>query len=750
MLSFLSPDRLARSCARHPWLTLAAWAVIFVAGALAATTIQFNEQWTATGSDSVKARDLMDQMRGGESVTETVLVQSSRAKVDDPAYRAFVTDMVTRIRGLDGVVKSAATYYETGDQTLVSADRTETIIPVSLTGKKTQAADTVVPLLKVLDQASSSDKGFTAITAGDGSIARDINRGFERDLKNAEYMGLPAALIVLLLVFGAAVAAGVPVVLGLLGILVAVGVTALISRVFGISSSVVNMITMIGLAVGIDYTLFIVERFREERAKGIDKLEAILQSSRTASRAALFSGLTVVIALTGLLIVPSVAFQGMAIGAILVVAAAVGLALTMLPALLSLLDNRLNWLHLPGRATPRSAENTDGFWGRTTALVMRHPLAAIVVSVAILGGLAAPFATIKLGDPGLSQLPGDLTSVQAFRVLDRDFSAGRVAPAEVVIDGDVNSAGVTLAVDRLRQLVGTDPGFGQIGRLQANDAGTIGSVSVLVNGDPAEPAARNTVDRLRHEYIPQAFSGTGVKVYVGGQSALTTDYVNTMSRYLPIVIAFVLSLSFVLLMLVFRSIVIPVKAMVMNLLSVGAAYGLLVIVFQHGVGADLLGFHESTAIAAFLPVFLFAVLFGLSMDYHIFLLSRVQERYAQTRDNAHAVAYGLRSTAHIITGAAAIMITVFAGFALGDMVALQQMGFGLAVAVFLDATIVRSILVPASMAMLGEWNWYLPSWLAWLPKVNVESPVRPHPMAAPQPQAPAVPATAEFVVAGGN
>ncbi|TAK57467.1 MAG: MMPL family transporter [Dehalococcoidia bacterium] len=748
MLSFLSPERLARSSARRPWLTLAVWAIVIVIGAVAATTIQYKEEWTSAGSESAKAQALVDQMRG-ETVNETVLVQSTGATVDDPAYRAFTTDLVSRIRGLDGTVKSATSFYESGDTALVSADRTETIIPVALTGTKTDAVHTVVPLLKLLDEQSASGQGFTVTTAGDGSIAHDINQGFERDLANAEILGLPVALIVLIVVFGAAVAASVPVVLGLLGIVLAVGATALISRVFGITSAAVNMITMIGLAVGIDYTLFIVERFREERAKGVEKQEAIAQVSRTASRAVLFSGLTVLIALTGLLIVPSSAFRGMAIGAIFVVAAAVAIAMTMLPAMLSLLDGKLNWLHLPGQARPRTAESPSGFWNWTANAVMRRPLVAIVASVALLGGLAVPFATINLGDPGLSEMPGDLEAVRAFRVLDRDFSAGRVAPAEIVINGQADSAAVAQATDRLRGLVAADPAFGELGQLETSDDGRVGALRLIVNGDPTGSAALSAVERLRNDYVPQAFDGSGATVYVGGQTASTTDYVDTMNRYLPIVIAFVLSLSFVLLMVAFRSIIIPIKAMLMNLLSVGAAYGLLVIVFQWGIGASWLGFKESDTIAAFLPVFLFAVLFGLSMDYHVFLLSRIQERFGETRDNGAAVAYGVRSTARIITGAAAIMITVFAGFSIGDMVPLQQMGFGLAVAVLLDATIVRSVLVPASMAMLGEWNWYLPSWLEWLPKISVEGAPRRAP-AVPAAQ-PAMGAIArEYAGAGGD
>jgi RND superfamily putative drug exporter len=283
--------------------------------------------------------------------------------------------------------------------------------------------------------------------------------------------------------------------------------------------------------------------------------------------------------------------------------------------------------------------------------------------------------------------------------------------------------------------------------LQPNEAGTAGLVTIVLNGDATSTAAQEAIRDLRSEYVEPAFAGTGVEAYVGGPSAETVDYIDTMKTYLPIVFGFVLTLSFLLLLMVFRSIVIPLKAIVMNLLSVGAAYGLLVLVFQEGIGAGLLGFRQTESIAAFLPVFLFAILFGLSMDYHVFLLSRIQEKFLHTHDNAGSVAFGLRSTAHIITGAAAIMMVVFAGFAMGDMAELQQMGFGLAVAVFLDATIVRSILVPASMELLGDRNWYFPKWLEWLPRIQVEGPSTP----APAPVAAHNPyADLEYAAGGGS
>jgi RND superfamily putative drug exporter len=728
MWSFLSPPRLARRSARHPWITIGVWAVLVAAAFMSASSMNLNDEQRIWGSESQRAEDTLEELRGPAPATETVVVQSVGVSVDDPRYREFVGQLAAELRGLDGTVESVDTYYETGDETLVSSDRTKTILPVVITGDQVDAKDTVPPMLEVVE--SSSRDGFQVLTVGDGSLNREITDQFEKDLASAERIGIPAALLVLLLVFGAAVAAGVPVVLAGLGIALSLGMTAAISRVFGVSSIVTNMITMIGLAVGIDYTLFIIERFREERAKGIEKIEAIVNAGNTASRAVLFSGLTVIIALVGLLIVPASEFVSLAIGAITVVFAAVLIALTLLPALLSLLGDRINWLHLPGRGTVTATPGEHGFFGRTTALVIKHPVIAIVASVTVLLAAAAPFATIKLGTMGLRDMPGNLESVQAFRVLDGDFSAGRLGPAEIAIEGDIDSPEVQAALVELRTSLESDPNVDQVGQLQVNDDGTIAMLPVFAEGDTIGPAARAAVERMRGDYIPAAFSDVDADVNVGGQAARNEDYVSTMSTYLPIVVGFVLALSFVLLMMVFRSIVIPIKAIIMNLLSVGAAYGLVVLVFQHGVGASLFGFHQSDSIEAFLPIFMFAVLFGLSMDYHVFLLSRIQEGFINTRDNTRAVSEGLRSTAHIITGAAAIMMVVFGGFAMGNMSALQQTGFGLAVAVFLDATIVRSVLVPASMEMLGDWNWYLPRWLNWLPRISVEGAGRPQPRAA--------------------
>jgi RND superfamily putative drug exporter len=532
-------------------------------------------------------------------------------------------------------------------------------------------------------------------------------------------IGIPIALIILLLVFGAVLAAGIPLLMAVVSIVIAIGTVALIGEAFELNFLVINMITMIGLALGIDYSLFIVHRYREELRAGLETQEAITKAGATSSRAVLFSGGTVVVGLLGMMIAPSNIYRSLATGSVTVAIVSVLAALTLLPAVLSLLGDRINALRLPFLG--RSDDDEESFWGRSARAVMARPIVSIVAVVGLLIAAAVPYFTIDTGLPGVSTYPEDSDSRVAFEILTEDFSAGLLSPTEIVVDApDVSDPEIQAGVDRLISALAGDPLFGPA-TTEVNEAGDLEVVSVLIAADPFEDAAYDAISRLRGDYVPGAFAGVDADVLVGGQSAVADDLFAMVAKYTPIVFAFVLGLSFVLLLVVFRSIVVPIKALVMNLLSVGATYGVLVLVFQHGVGNEVLGLRQTETIAVWLPLFLFAVLFGLSMDYHVFLLSRIRERFDQTGDNRESVAFGVRNTAGIITGAAAIMVAVFSGFAMGDLVDLQQTGFGLGLAVLLDATIIRSVLVPASMALLGDLNWYLPKWLEWLPDVRIEA-----------------------------
>jgi RND superfamily putative drug exporter len=717
-------ERLARFSARRPWRVVGAWVLLLVVAGFAASGIgdvlnTDNEIFVDTESDDAD-KLLEERFTGPDVPTETVVVQSDRHTVQDPEFEALVIGITDELRALDENVVSVNNFYESHDGSLVSDDRATTILPVTLTGEDTDSDKTVEPVLEVLDEADSQE-GFTVLSAGDGSVNKAFLDVSEEDLQNAEIFGLPAALIVLVFVFGALVAAGIPIVLALVAILISLGIAAVIGQFSSLSFFVVNFITTIGLAVGIDYSLMIVERFREERRRGLEKERAIAVAGATASRAVLFSGLTVVVALLGLVLVPDSIFRSLGVGAIIVTLMAVAAALTLLPAVLSLLGDRVNKGSIPFLGTKKAAETPGGFWYRTSNVVMRYPVVSAAASVALLVAASIPyFNSLELGFNGIGSLPRDLEPRQAFDILDEEFSGGVVSPTQVVVDAEnVNSPEVQRSVVRLGAELQGDDAFGHA-TIEKNEEGNLLVMSVPLNGDPDGDRAHAAIDRLRDEHIPAAFTGTDAEALVTGPTAQTRDYVGMIDDFTPAVFAFVLGLSFVVLLLVFRSIVVPIKAIIMNLLSVAAAYGILVLVIVEGVGNEIFGFQQVEFIEAWLPLFMFAILFGLSMDYHVFLLSRIRERFDETGDNREAVAYGVRSTAGIITGAALIMVVVFAGFATGSLVSFQQMGFGLAVAVIIDATIIRTILVPASMALLGRWNWYLPSWLEWLPDIRVD------------------------------
>ena len=431
--------------------------------------------------------------------------------------------------------------------------------------------------------------------------------------------------------------------------------------------------------------------------------------------------------LVGLLIVPHSVWISLGVGAILVVSIAVVACLTLLPAVLSIMGDGVERFRLPfvGRRKDSGEAREGGLWDQITRTVVRRPLLALVVTAGLLIAAAVPYLGIQTDTFGVSTFPDASEAKQGFMVLDQEFGAGLNDPAEIVIDGDVESAAVQSGISRLAALLDSDPVFGP-SRVEINDSGDLAVMTVVLAGDATgSEETVNAVRTLRDVDVPEAFPAVPAQVLVTGTTAEEIDFIDLTSDYQLPVIALVLGLSFILLTLVFRSIVIPAKAMIMNPLSVGAAYGLLVLVFQKGIGNELFGFEQVEYIQQWIPLMLFAVLFGLSMDYQVFLLSRIRERYLQTGDNDEAVAHGLRSTAGLITGAALIMVAVFAGFATGDLVAFQQFGFAMAVAVLLAATIVRTILVPATMKLLGNANWYMPKMLEWLPDIQVEVQARP-------------------------
>ena len=700
-------ERLARVSSRHPRRVFLAWVGAIVVG-LALSLLFLPGNLTTTGHvtgnpESKQAEDLFNRLPQDEhGVDELIVVRSPTRTVDDTAFKSFVGR-------LDAQGKATGVVYR-AFPLQVSRDQHSLLIGVQ------RKAD-VDKLLSVVEQNDGRD-GFSVVMTGEGTLDHDFNDLSQHDLKSGELeFGLPAALIILILVFGAVVAGLVPLVMAIVSIVVALGLCALVAEAFSVSVFLVNMLTGMGLALGIDYSLFVVSRYREERGHERPKLAAIELAGATASRAVLFSGTVFVIALTGMLLVPSNIMKSLAVGAISVGIVSVFAALTLLPALLGTFGDRVNALRVPwlGRNLGRAQEGR--LWGAIVHAVMRRPVAWLAVFAALLIAAAVPVFGLNLGASGVTTLPDRLEAKKGFEALGHYFPEASSSPALIAVKGNVRSPEVRAAIGRLRKGLADDPVFGRSDVRFARDLAAIG---VQVGGDKTGPRALGAVRHLRSTLIPQAFRGTDARVLVGGDTADNVDFIDAMNTWLPIVFAFVLGLSFVLLTVVFRSIVVAATSIVLNLLSVGAAYGLVILVFRHGIGSGLLGFQRVDAIEAWVPLFLFSVLFGLSMDYQVFLLSRIKERYDATGSTTDAVGYGVSSTARLITGAALIIVAVFGGFAMGDLVMFQQMGFGVAVALLIDATIIRSVLLPAAMRLLGSWNWYLPRWLHWLPHIEVE------------------------------
>jgi uncharacterized membrane protein YdfJ with MMPL/SSD domain len=718
-------ERLARWSSRHPWRTIGLWVVVVVASMVCVAALlgsALGSQRNLPGSDSQRGHDLLAQrLPHPNEPDEQIVVRSSGPTLDEEAFRQEVAKLRKQVDATG--VATARDPYSDPKEALVSADRKAATLPVNiLTSDETQAETDVEDVITIVE-AADGQNGFQVKIVGKFTSERDLGKLSQSDLSHGEvFFGAPAALVVLVLVFGAIVGALVPLFLAIVAIVVALGLTALFGQVVSVNLFIVNMITGMGLALGIDYSLFVVTRYREERARGREKFDAIGAAGGTSSRAVFFSGVVYVLALVGMLIVPDSVLRSLALGAILVGVVAVAGALTLVPAILGLLGDRVNKLHVPviGRRLAEGGVGEGRFWSAVARGVMRRPVVSLVLAAGVLIAASVPILDIKYGGSGIKVFPKSSTSRQGFDALVANFPRAGSEPAKIVVEGDVAAPATQAAIRRLNVRLAKDPAFGGKPEVETNPAKQIALVNAPLAGDPEEQRSKDAVTRLRDDYIPSAFAGAPAKVYVAGTTAESIDSGNVTRDWLPFVFVFVLGLSFLMLTVTFRSIVLPAKAILLNLLSVGAAYGLMVLVFEKGFATGFLGFQQVDEVESWVPPFLFSVLFGLSMDYHVFLLSRIRERFMQTGDNSGAVAYGVGSTARLITGAALIMVAVFIGFAIGDLVMFQQMGFGLAVALLIDATIVRSVLVPASMQLLGGWNWFLPRWLSWIPDAHLE------------------------------
>ena len=755
--------RIAGICARNPWKVVSAWGVIFlIAGIVSATTLTGvlnNEIALTTDFDSVVGTELINDSSLGDSVgiTETIVIQSTDGTtIDDPAFREHVDNVTADVRTVQGEWLGTGptappdllalsqnnlegsyvlNYFEIMDvlsnpaaqavaqnsgqldqvNGLVSADRDTLLMPVVIQSDEYAIRD----YIDIVEQFDTDR--FQVTTIGNLSINEMFQETLVEELIEAEMFGVPIAVIVLLVVFASLVAPIVPLVLGVTSVVIALGAVAIIGQFGELQIFVQNMITMLGLAIGIDYSLFLVERFREQRNLGNSKLRAIEIACATSGKAVMFSGITLILAMLGVMLVELNIFYSLAVGAITVIAVTLILTATLVPALLSLVGDRIDWPRKqPVHAETFGSHNMySGFWGTITKVVVDRPWFSLVASVAILLVLAFPVLDMETGFSRDGQLPpGEITD--AYQVLESDFSAGLLSPVYVVFSGE-QSEETDAAISEYIAMMDASGDFTTITEPKWDDQGRVAEVQATLGFEGSSERAYETVETMRHTYAPEALSDVdGLKVHVTGQSAGEHDMIDHLSTMTPWVFVFVLGLSYLLLLLAFRTLVVPLQAIVFNLLSVGAAWGILVAVFSKGIGRELLGYNESPIVELWLPILMFCILFGLSMDYHVFLVSRIHEHFDLTHDNHEAVAVGLRSTGRIITGAAAIMVVVFGAFSMGSTLAIQQLGFGLAIAVLIDATLIRCVLVPAVMTICGDANWYLPKWLGWLPDLRIE------------------------------
>ncbi len=739
--------RFGRAMARYRWVVLAAWAVLLVAGTMLLP--RFEARLTGppldvNGSDSAEVQDLLQREFAQPFAEQNVIVfESDRLTIDDLAYQQVIAEAVgaaSRLPLVTGVVSPL----ELRARDQISAGGRVAAAVVGLGGTGAERVRLAPDLIEAITATATED--VQIYVTGRSPLIADMVRQQGDDLARAELRGLPVAIVVLLFASGTLVAAGLPILLALAGIVVTFGALGVATSFTSFNLFVPNIATMLGLGVGIDYALFLVTRFREEMARGADPEEAVAHAVATSGKTVFFSGATVLLSLAGLLLVDATIFHELAIGAMTAVGVMVAGALTLLPATLALLGHRVERLSVPviGRAAARM--DGTGFWGRWARAIMRRPGRWALAASLVLIALTVPVTRLELGLSTSTNELSDNSAVKGREVLARDFNEGRVSPIQVLVaspDGPLDDKDLA-AVDQLSTALRADGAVADIYSVTevldrvtgGHDAATLRAaagvpqavdalgplvnfgrgldltiISVVPYAPPDSDPATQLVSRIRSTIAPAAVGDAGVEVLVGGLGAQVVDISDESLQKLPLVGGLVVALSFILLAVVFRSLLLPLKAIAMNGLSIGAAYGLLVLVFQRAPDAGLLHFIPTGTTQVYLPLLSFAVLFGLSMDYEVFLLGRIKEEWERGHDNAAAVARGLERTARVITSAAAIMVAVFAAFTVTRLPEVQQLGFSLAAAVFIDATLVRIVLVPATMQLMGRWNWWFPAWL---------------------------------------
>jgi RND superfamily putative drug exporter len=710
--------RMAVWSSRHRrmafWGWLAFVAVVFALGTAVGTT-QISDVDQFSG-ESHRAEVALDRA-GLRPVKEVVFVQSDKLTVKDPAFRAAVADATHSLSRVP-YVEQVRPPRGADD---VSADGHAALVNLQIAGDSNQARDRVDASLAAVAGVQARHPALDIEQFGSASANKAINKVIGEDLAKAGELSLPVTLIILILTFGTLVAAGVPLLIGITSVLAALGLVALPSGLLPVDANLAAVVLMIGLAVGVDYSLFYLRREREERAAGRSEGAALVAAAATSGRAVLISGVTVIVAMAGMFISGDKSFISFAEGAILVVAIAMFASLTILPAMLSWLGDRVEKGRVPFLGRRRHPAGRSRFWEALTGRVMARPGLSLVLAGGLLVLLAIPALQLKVVTSGIDQMPQDLPIIKTYDKVRAVFPTQGVTATVVVQADDVRSgapaAGIAALLTRVKDDKALRPGT----EVTYSADGTVAQIDVPTPGNGTDAASVRGLNELRDTIIPATVGrAEGTTVNVSGDAAGSQDFADQLTSRLPLIFAFVFGLAFLLMLVTFRSIVIPIKAIILNLFSIGAAYGILVLVFQKGNLESLIGFTSIGGVTNWLPLFLFVVLFGLSMDYHVFILSRVRELHDRGLPTDEAVRQGISSTAGTVTSAALVMVGVFSVFITLTFLDFKELGLGLAVAVLIDATIIRGVMLPASMKLLGDWNWYLPRWLEWLPRVGAE------------------------------
>src|SRR6266542_2186750 len=666
--------------------------------------------------------------------SESVLIQSRSLQAGTPGFDRAVKDVVSRLATV-AVVQNVRSPLDPDNADQIAAGGHAALVEFEIRGDSTKAMDKLGPVLKTVADAQRAHPSFFIGEFGGASAAKAVNTAFAHDLKSAGVFSVPLTLIILVVAFGALVAAGIPLLLALTAIFATFGLVALPSHLLPLAQEAPAVVLLVGLAVGVDYSMFYLRREREERAAGRSERAALEAAAATSGRSVLISGLTVMVAMAGMFLTGDATFASFGLATMIVVLLAMVGSLTVLPALLSKLGDRVDRLHVPLVGRLRRGNGEGRIWAAIVDGVLRRPLLSAVAAGGLLVALAAPALQLRMATPGPDTFPKSLPVVKTYDRMQQAFP-GTALPANVVVKApDVNAPGVREAIKRLeRRALATGRAKEPI-TVDKNDDGTVANITVPIVGTGTDTQSNAAHAALREQVVPQTVGALpDVESGVTGQTAEWKDTLDQMKSTLPLVVAFVLLFAFGLMLVAFRSIVVAVKAIVLNLLSVAAAYGVLVLIFQHGFGKGLLGFSSTAGIDPVVPLLLFVILFGLSMDYHVFILSRIRETFDRGASMDDAVAHGIKASAGVVTSAAIVMVAVFSIFGTLSILTFKQFGVGLATAVLLDATIVRAVLLPATMKLLGDWNWYLPRWLEWLPRPEREVSEAP-PAVRPTPAA---------------